>query len=293
MKISTTRLNGSILLIWLILPFCKLWAQSHINTGAIRVAVTDEAGATLAGADVTLTHTDTGAQRTITTSSKGIVEAPLLSVGTYDVVVQKSGFSPVKQTGILVKLGQLQVLNFQLKVGAVTTVVEVSKPAPNSDASRFEMSFLVDSAMVSGLPINGRRFADLALLSPGIMQEIERNQLSISGARGINSSINLDGLEFTEPFFGGQRGGERSSLAYTVSQEAVQEFQVVRGNAAAEFGRGTGGVINVITKSGANDFHGSAFYYLRHRELAPRDALGDDRAPTRQQFGGSLGGPIV
>ncbi len=293
MKIYTSRWHGCILLIGMTLPICHSWAQSHVNTGGIRVMVTDEAGANLEGAEVSLTHTDTGAQRTIMTSSKGIVEAPLLSVGGYDVLVQKAGFSPAKQTGILVTLGQLQVVNFQLKVGAVTTVVEISKPAASSEASRLEMSFLVDNTMVSGLPINGRRFADLALLSPGVMQEIERNQLSISSARGINSSINLDGLEFTEPFFGGQRGGERSSLAYTVSQESVQEFQVVRGNASAEFGRGTGGVINVLSKSGANDFHGSAFYYLRHKELAPRDALGDERAPTRQQFGGSLGGPIV
>src|SRR4030095_2841856 len=163
---------------------------------------------------------------------------------------------------------------------------------PLIETSRSEASSTVDLNQVSALPTNGRRFFDLAFLTPGVYQEKERNQLSVAGSRGINSNINIDGADFNQPFFGGQRGGERSSSAYVVSQEAIREFQVVRGNFSAEFGRSTGGVFNVITRSGTNDFHGSAFYFLRHREFAPRDIEGFERAPIRQQFGGAIGGPM-
>jgi hypothetical protein len=102
----------------------------------------------------------------------------------------------------------------------------------------------------------------------------------------------VDGADFSQPFFGGQRGGERSNFAFVLSQEAIQEFRVVQSNFSVEFGRSAGGVINVVTKSGSNDLHGSAFYYLRHREFSPRNMVGMDTAPTRQQYGASLGGPL-
>ena len=281
-------------LVMLVLLSCQLlWSQSQSTTGTIEGTVVDETGAVVSGANVTLSHQGMGATRTLSTDTSGRYTAPLLQVGNYDVSVQLAGFTTVKRTGIALALGQSLVVDVTLKLAAVETTVEVSAAPPLIETSRSEASSLIDNQQVSSLPLNGRRFFDLAFLTPGVYQEKERNNLSLSGSRGINSNINIDGADFNQPFFGGQRGGERANVAYVVSQEAIQEFQVVRGNFAAEFGRSTGGVMNVITKSGSNQFHGSAFYFLRHREFAPRDRNGDERAPIRQQFGGAVGGPII
>ncbi|MBI3941210.1 MAG: TonB-dependent receptor [Acidobacteria bacterium] len=269
-----------------------LAAQSQISTGAIQGTVTDESGAVLPGATVTLKHVATGMARALLTDDAGRYTAPLLSVGDYEITVELTGFAKAVRKGYTLALGQTLVANVQLKVAGVEEAVTVSAEAPLVETTRAETSALVDTRAVANLPLNGRRFLDLAFLTPGVYQEQERKQLTFAGQRGINSSINIDGADFNQPFFGGQRGGERTNDAYVLSAAAIQEFQVVRSGFAAEFGRSTGGVVNVITKSGANDFHGGAFYYLRHREFSPRTVFGDDVAPTRQQFGGILGGPI-
>ena len=281
-------------LFMLILLSCQsLWSQSQMTTGTIEGTIVDETGAVVSGASVTLTHVATGSSRTLNTDASGRYTAPLLSVGNYQITAQLTGFTTIKRTGIVVALGQTQTVDITLKLASVETTVEVTAAAPLIETSKSETSTSIDTNQVSNLPLNGRKFFDLAFLTPGVYQESERKGLSFSGSRGINSNINIDGADFNQPFFGGQRGGERSSSAYVVSQEAIREFQIVRGNFSSEFGRSTGGVMNVITKSGGNDFHGGGFYFLRHREFAPRDIKGDDRAPIRHQFGGSLGGPIV
>ena len=292
MRYPQHALRGLLTLI-LLFSSRPLWSQSQMTTGTIEGTVVDETGAVVSGATVTLTHVSTGAIRTLSTDTSGRYTAPLLQVGNYEVSVQLAGFTTVKRSGVTLSLGQTQTIDVTLKLAAVETTVEVSEAAPLIETSRSEASTTIDVSQVSGLPTNGRRFFDLAFLTPGVAQERERNGLSFAGSRGINSNINIDGADFNQPFFGGQRGGERSDKIYVVSQEAIREFQVVRGNFAAEFGRSTGGVVNVLTKSGTNDWHGSAFYYLRHREFAPRDLSGVDRAPIRQQFGGGVGGPIV
>lgn len=267
-------------------------AQSQITTGTIRGAVMDESGGVLPGTTVVLKHVATGVERTIVTDDAGRYTAPLLPVGEYEIAAELTGFAKAIQKGYTLALGQTLVANITLKVAVLEETVTVTAEAPLVEALRAEVSILVDTKSVGNLPLNGRRFLDLAFLTPGVSQEPERNQLSVAGQRGINSNINIDGADFNQPFFGGQRGGERTNDAYVVSQEAIREFQVVRAGFAPEFGRSTGGVINVITKSGTNDFHAGAFYYLRHREFSPRTLFGDDVAPIRQQFGGTLGGPI-
>jgi hypothetical protein len=291
MRCLPQTFRGLVLLVLLGYPGL-LCSQSQITTGTIEGTVTDETGAVVSGATIKLTQLTTGTVRTLSTDASGRYTAPLLSVGDYEVTAQLTGFTTVRRTGIVLTLGQTQTVDIVLKLAAVETTVEVTEATPLIETSRSEASSLIDNNSVENLPLNGRKFFDLAFLTPGAYQERERNQLSLSGSRGINSNINIDGADFNQPFFGGQRGGERSSSAYVVSQEAIREFQVVRGNFSAEFGRSTGGVVNVITKSGTNDFHGSAFYFLRHREFAPRDVEGFERAPIRQQFGGAIGGPI-
>src|SRR5262249_44194961 len=178
--------------------------------------------------------------------------------------------------------------------------------------TRSEADALVNQRAIDNLPINGRRFQDFVSLTPQALVEPSRNQISLAGQRGINSNVNVDGVDYNQPFFGGIRGGERSNNAYTVPQESIKEFQVVSAGYSAEFGRSTGGVVNAVTKSGTNTFHGSGFYLHRPERFSrdtdwfqalrqsfaankPPAPLPDDvvAAPTQQQWGGSFGGPII
>ncbi|MCC6860086.1 MAG: TonB-dependent receptor [Bryobacterales bacterium] len=269
-----------------------LWGQSQITTGTIQGTISDPSGAVIPNARVVLKAVETGVQRTVATDEQGRYTAPLLEVGGYEITVSAAGFATGVAKGYNLTLGQTLLANLTLSVAATGETITISEEAPIVETSRTEASTLVNLRSVESLPLNGRRFLDLAFLTPGVAQEPERRQISFAGQRGVNNNINIDGADFNQPFFGGQRGGERTNDAYVVSQEAIREFQVVRAGFAPEFGRSTGGVVNVITRSGTNQFHGGAFYFLRHKEFAPRDAFGDLVAPTRQQFGGSLGGPI-
>lgn len=269
------------------------WAQSQITTATIQGVISDPSGAVVPNAKVVLKNVATGFQRSLTTDSDGRYVAPLLEVGVYEITVSAAGFATSVAKGYSLALGQTLAANFSLTVASTGETVTITEDAPLVETSRTEASTLINNRSVENLPLNGRRFLDLAFLTPGVTQEPERRQLSFAGQRGINNNINIDGADFNQPFFGGQRGGERTNDAYVVSQEAIREFQVVRAGFAPEFGRSTGGVVNVITKSGTNQFHGGAFYFLRHKEFATVDAFGDTVAPTRQQFGGSLGGPVV
>lgn len=281
----------SLLLLLCLGTFC-VYGQSQISTGTIEGTVSDQSGAVIPGARVVLKHVSTGIARTTTTNQEGRFLAPLLQVGNYEVSVAAQGFGTVVRTGVTLALSQTIEANITMKVANVGETVTITEEAPLVETSRVAATTLVNERAVESLPLNGRKFQDLAFLTPGVTQEPERKQLSFAGQRGINGNINIDGADFNQPFFGGQRGGERSGDAYVVSQEAIREFQVVRSGFAPEFGRSTGGVLNVITKSGGNDFHGGGFYFLRHKELAEQNAFGDNVAPTRQQFGASLGGPI-
>jgi hypothetical protein len=268
------------------------WAQVQSTTGTIQGVVVDQSGAVLPGVDVSIKHVATGIVRSLVTDQLGRFSAPLLPVGNYEIGAQLSGFSSVTESDKLLTLGQVMELRITMHVAGVSTEVAIAAEVPMIEVTKADVSTLVNNRSVESLPLNGRRFLDLAFLTPGVSLDPERNQISFAGQRGINSNINVDGADFNQPFFGGQKGGERTNDAYVVSQEAIQEFQVLRSGFNAEFGRSTGGVVNVITKSGGNDFHGSAFYYLRHRELAETNAFGDIVAPIRHQFGASLGGRI-
>ncbi len=293
MSISHTFGRFFVLALCVVIASGTALAQSQATTGAFEGIISDESGAVVPNAKVTFRHMATGFERSTVSNSVGFYTLPLMPVGDYEMRVELTGFATVRQTGITLALGQRLALNVSMKVAQVAQTLEVTEATPLVETARTEISTFVDARTVASLPLNGRRFLDLALLTPTAQVDPERGQVSMGGQRGINGNINIDGADFNEPFFGGQRGGERSVFAFTVSQESIREFQVVRSGFAAEFGRSTGAVINVITKSGTNDFHGSAFYFLRHREFAPRDAFDNERAPIRQQFGGSLGGPIV
>lgn len=267
-------------------------AQSQASTGQIVGTVVDQQGAAIVGAEVTVTNTETGLKRVVQTNSAGQYRVVLLPAGRYDVSAEASGFQRMVQSGVIVTVGSSVDVNFALRVGEITETVEVTA-AIGVETTRPEAGALVNTTAIRDLPINGRRFQDFVTLTPTVQVEPQRNQLSIAGQRGINANISIDGADYNEPFFGGIRGGERSNNAFTIPQEAIAEFQVVTTGYSAEFGRSTGGIVNAITKSGTNEFHGSAFYLLRHKELTAEDAFGQVSLGTQQQFGGSLGGPVI
>lgn len=292
---SLIRLAVSVALLLGI--FCALegntFAQSSATGGQITGQVLDTTGAALGGAEVTVRNVNTNYTREAVTNDAGIYIVPLVPAGPYEVTVKITGFSSAMQN-VLVTLGSSINANFSLNVADTSIVVEVNSGSDLTiESSRTSAQEVIGDLQIRDLPANGRRFQDFLLLTPAVSVEPTRNGLSVSGQRGINININIDGADYNQPFFGGIRGGERSGFAPTVSQEAIQEFQVARNTFSAEFGRSTGGVVNVITKSGTNDFHGSAFYLIRDEGLTAQDAFERQALARQQQFGGSIGGPIV
>ena len=205
--------------------------------------------------------------------------------------MELAGFASAKRRTQLT-VGASATLNQALQLTGVAETVTVTAASPLVETSSSIRTSTVGSEAIENLPINGRRFQDFVTLTPTVQVDTSRGQLSFAGQRGINSNVNIDGADYNQPFFGGLRGGERSNNAFTVPQGAVQEFQVVAAGYSAEFGRSTAGLVNVMTKSGTNQVAGSAFYVNRHRDLADKNAFEQIAAPTQQQFGGGIGGPI-
>jgi hypothetical protein len=265
-------------------------AQSQAGTGQIVGTIFDASGAAVPGAKVTVVGKETGLTRQTEANAAGQYRVVLLPPGPYSVTIRHHGFRSYK-ADVDVTVGATLTLDTTLTVGDVTQVVEVTASvvvettAPQADA-------LINLRSIAELPINGRRFHDFVTLGPSVQIESRRNQISFVGQRGINANVTIDGADYNELFFGGIRGGERSNNAFTIPQEAIAEFQVVPYGYSVEFGRSSGGLVNATTKSGTNDFHGSAFYFLRHKAIAKKDAFERQAVQTQHQFGGSIGGPI-
>ena len=280
-----------------------LLAQSQASTGQITGVVKDTSGAVIPNASVDIVNTETGLKQGSTTNPDGLYRFVLLPPGTYDVTIKSSGFGTTKSQ-VKVGVGQTADLNATLGVAAQEQQVTVS--ADFLEVTRHEQAAFIGATVVSNIPLNGRRFQDVATISPSVQVEPSRNQLSFSGQRGINSSIQVDGADYGQLFFGGIRGGERSNFAPTIPLDAIQEFQVVRAGYSAEFGRSTGGIITAVSKSGTNEIHGAGNYVIRHEALAKGNEFYDtirrnlttcpnctvNPNPTLQQWGGTVGGPV-
>jgi len=282
---------SSLCLLAIVLLGASAHAQSQATTGEVNGRVTDAQGGVLPGASVTLTNPANGYTRLVTTGAEGYYVAPLLPPGSYDASFEMSGMQSVKRKAN-VTVGSSVTLNVALGVGTVKEEVTVVSEAPLVETTSSVRTSTLDQTAIANLPINGRRFQDFITLTPTVQVDPQRGQLSFSGQRGINSNISVDGADYNQPFFGGIRGGERSNNAFTLPQEAIQEFQVASAGYSAEFGRSTGGLVNAITKSGTNQIRGSAFYLNRNKNWAEKNAFGQKAAPTQQQFGGSVGGPL-
>lgn len=284
-----------------VLGSSEAFAQAQGSTGQIAGSVRDSQGAAVAGASVKAVNTQTGLQQTTTASADGLYRFVLLQPGSYDLTAEASGFAKTELKGVRVTVGQITDANITVGVGAVTEAVTVTAETIQTTVSQPDA--VINENAINNLPINGRRFQDFATLTPTAQVDPQRGQISLSGQRGINTNVNIDGLDYNQPFFGGIRGGERSNNAFTIPQESIKEFQVVAAGYSAEFGRSSGGVVTAVTKSGTNEYHGSAFYLLRHRDFSRKndyfkglETFLNGRevtpAPTQHQFGGSIGGPI-
>ena len=273
-------------------------AQAGTTTGVIRGAVSDQLGAPLAGAVIVIQHRETDLLTTVETSAAGTFVRALLPPGTYDLTVAAAtaGLATERVEGAGLRVGETIDLDVQLRVVAAETVNVVSSLPSPVDATDVTGAQRVLEDVVDGLPSDGRNFMNLTLLTPGasMSQGPDGDELNIAGQRGIFNNFIVDGADFNNPFFGEQRGGQRP--AFTFNQDAIEELIVVNQGATAEFGRSAGGFVNVITKSGTNDFAGSAHYFGQWDEIAAPfpEARGGGRPDFfRNQAGVTWGGPLV
>lgn len=271
-------------------------------TATIEGIVTDQNNAVVPGAKVTVKNVDTGLTREITTDSSGIYRITALPPGTYQIAASGQGFAENKYGSVTLTVGQKLNLDLALRVN-VSEAVEITSQAPALETTRTNVSGSVGEQQVRSLPVNGRNFLDFATLTPGVVRDSTRGgDLSFGGQRGTFNSVQIDGVDNNNNFFGQSLGRTGSGRApYQFSQDAVQEFQVNTSGFSAEFGRAAGGAINVITKSGTNQFHGTGFEFYRDASLnakrpnfiASRNGLVPIKEPYHyHQFGGNIGGPV-
>mgnify|MGYP000875212022 CR=1 FL=1 len=294
-------------------------------TATLEGVVTDPQGAVIPNAKLTVKNTATGQTRDLQTDESGVYRFIALQPGTYELTVSASNFTTAKRGSIALSVGQKLNLDVTLAVGASTETVTVTAEAPVVETTRTNVAGSVGERQVRALPVNGRNFLDFVTLTPGVVRDPRGGDLSFGGQKGTLNSIQIDGVDNNNLFFGQSLGRTGSGRApYQFSQDAVQEFQVNTNSFSAEFGRAAGGVINVITKSGTNEFHGAGFEFFRDRSLnanslrydagletftggrpalipngfrfdAPTSSIvgkADKPAYHWNQFGGNIGGPI-
>lgn len=277
----------------LLLVFSIVAPAQDITSATIQGTVTDEQGAVVPGATVEARNVDTNFSRSFTTDSDGRFVLLTLPPGRYVVSVTKTGFAKLNQENIELTVGRQLSLDLTLRVSGVSGEVTITD-TPTIDTVKTESSSTINEAAINNTPILGRKFEDLLTLTPGvsITQGPDGDEINFAGQRGIFNNVSLDGGDYNNGFFGEQAGGQRAAI--DIALEAVKEFQVIATGANAEYGRTAGGIINVITKSGTNDVHGSAFFNMRHEGLSSDTSDGRPLEGYRRgQFGGTLGGPIV
>jgi hypothetical protein len=285
---------GLVLLVFLSLLACAPagWGQAQITTATVQGDVLDEKGGSVPDASVQATNLDTNYVRAETSNADGHFVFLNLIPGRYTLTISKQGFATILQENVNLTVGQVATIPVTMKVSAVSQQIVVTD-MPIVEVTKTESSSTLGELAVATTPVLGRKFEDLLTLTPGvsISQGPDGDEININGQRGIFNNISLDGGDYNNGFFGEQAGGQRAAVDITL--EAVKEFQIIASGANAEYGRTAGGVVNVITKSGTNQFHGSAFEYFRTESLT---AAASDGTPLdgfrRHQFGGTFGGPI-
>lgn len=260
------------------------------GTGVIYGTVTDSSGSLIPGATVEITHVATGRTRTLTTGTGVQYLFTPAPVGEYMIVVQCQGFKRAERRGLTVATDERTRVDFSLALGAVTESVTIEGAPPLVESSQASLSTLVDSERMKQLPLNGRDVLGLQFLVPGVVTGAgtasENAGLSVNGARGSSTNYTMDG--------GNAVDGHQNSAAAMPNPDAVQEFSVITFPLSAEYGRGGGGQVNVVTKSGTNELHASFFEFLRNERLNARSYFATEREILkRSQFGVAAGGPLI
>src|SRR5438132_761531 len=316
LEATMSRLSGvfrALLAVCFVLAFTLFPAvptNAQVTGATLAGIVTDASGAVIPGVTISIKNRGTAAVRTVMADEAGLYSAPNLQAGSYEVTATQPGFSTVVQSNVTLTVGAQQVLNISMKVGESAQLVEVTEAAPMVQVTSSLISGVVESTTVRELPLNGRDWASLATLSPGVTGlngEVQLPfesgalrgnrgfgaQLSISGGRPTQNNYRLDGLSIAD-----YTNGSGGVSGVTLGVDAIQEFSVITGNYSAEYGRTSGGVINAISKSGTNAYHGDAYEFWRNDALDANDFFSNTNGqplPTlrRNQFGAALGGPII
>src|SRR5229473_167863 len=277
-------------------------AQS--NTATLSGAVTDPQGLGVKSAKITLLNKATGAERTTTADDNGRYTFVSLAPGIYRMTVDGgSGFSSLTAEEMVVTVGEDAIYNAKLQLHGVQQTVTVTSETATVETTKSEVSQTIDQRRIDNLPINGRNYINFTLTNSQTTRDVSptigpapNSGLNIGGARARSNMVTVDGADAVDNSVNGIRS--------TVSQEAVEEFQLILSNYNAEYGRATGGVVNIVTKSGGNDFHGNLFGYLRHKDIQARNPFSGEVDPvtgllkpvkqpyTRVQAGATLGGPL-
>jgi outer membrane receptor protein involved in Fe transport len=295
------RVRGVLLVFLAVVVFFSCadsaFAQGGAAAAQLNGTVTDASGGSVSGASISVRNTDNNTTYTATSNDRGSYTVINLPPGNYELKTTFSGFADYTQTGIVLTIGQTATINVSLAIASQGARVVVTTETPTIEPTKTEISQVVNTEQIASLPISGRLFTDFALLTPGVatsrtslgttFTEFETTQISFGGMRSFSNEITVDGADFVNELSGVQRA--------TPPQEAVQEFRVVNNSFGAEYGRALGGIVNVVTKSGTNDFHGSIYNYFQNSATDASSVLQPAPLPhelRQNQYGGTIGGPI-
>ena len=273
-------------------------AAAQTATGTIVGTVTDDTGAALPGVAVVVTNADTSLTRNLVSDANGRYAAPNLPPGPYFIKATLQGFETVLRSGVTLTVGREAVVDLRMKIGSLQSVVTVVAEASTVETKTSSTGSVITGGQIQGIPLNGRSYVELTSLTPGVLIDQTGNQstsngfgvkLAVNGARYTSNLFTLDGTSMNDEY--NQAGSASGNL---LGVDSIREFQVLTNSFSAEYGHHTGGIVNAATKSGANTFHGSAFEFHRNSHLDAKNFF-DTTSPEfqRNQFGASLGGPIV
>src|ERR1700678_3651619 len=284
--------------------FAAVLAWASI-TGGISGVVTDASGAVISGATVVAVDTQTGVKTTVTTDAKGFYSLPALAIGTYDLQGTHSGFKTYTATGLVIDANSALKVDATLPVGGINENIEVKTDSVHVETESTQMGQVISGKTMTAVPLNGRAFTDLLALQPGVSPYNSTD----TGMTGINDRPVDGGLNSGNQSVNGQREaangfmvngssveeGKNNGAAIIPNLDSIEEFRIITNNFDAEYGNYSGGQINVITKSGTNQFHGDLFEFLRNTDLDAANYFdqGARGVYYQNQFGGTLGGPVI
>src|SRR6266540_1269855 len=296
--------------LWLLSVFFLLLssfvlAQTSLS-GAIAGTARDAQQAAVVQARITVKNVESGESFAALTSDTGAFRVVGLKPGSYALSAASPGFGDYGPMPVTVEVGRITEVTIRFAVAGVRESVEVREESPAVNTAQPDFASNIDGALIDKLPINGRRWSNFALLTPTATLDGDFGLISFRGISGLGNNSTVDGADNNQAFFSEERG--RTRISYVISPESVREFQVNTSNFSAQYGRAAGAVVNAVTRSGGNRMHGSAFYFIRDNELGATNSFTevpvqqpDGQWTTkktkpldrRQQFGGSLGGPII